>query len=350
MKKQVLSLALALALCLGLSAPALADAHELYIFYANGESASVNGSSSGEGWSYDSDTNTLTLNGLNNAEIVANNLPQGCPTIVLASGSRNVIKRLSTDSLVDLESYEVTFKGTGELIIYDANAGQNGVFYGFNNRVKLLDGLTMTGGVKEGDSGQLTFQADVGEYYTTYICAAGSAPAKYIRIGGTSSTSAAPSLTGFADVSNNSPYAEAVKWAVSKNITKGLTSTSFGPGSPCTEKQILTFLYRAYVTEKTGGESEAVQAWAQGKGMDVMHLASPCSRAVAVVNMWKAAGCPEPSEAASFSDVPTNADYAKAVSWAVEKGITSGTSVTAFSPANPCTRGQIVTFLYRAMK
>lgn len=75
-----------------------------------------------------------------------------------------------------------------------------------------------------------------------------------------------------------------------------------------------------------------------------------CTRAKAVYCMWLAAGQPQASGAASFSDVPAGAYYAQAVNWAVEQGITSGTSATTFSPGSTCTRGQIVTFLYRASK
>ena len=71
---------------------------------------------------------------------------------------------------------------------------------------------------------------------------------------------------------------------------------------------------------------------------------------MAVSYLWKAAGSPAPSKSASFSDVSASADYARAVAWAVEKGITNGTGGGKFSPANTCTRGQIVTFLYRASK
>lgn len=68
---------------------------------------------------------------------------------------------------------------------------------------------------------------------------------------------------------------------------------------------------------------------------------------MAVAYLWKAAGSPAPSKAASFADVPAGADYADAVSWALEKGVTNGTGGNTFSPGNACIRGQIVTFLYR---
>ena len=113
--------------------------------------------------------------------------------------------------------------------------------------------------------------------------------------------------TGFADVPANAFFADAVKWAVDKGITNGLSDTMFGPYEPCTRGQIITFL-------------------------------------------WRAAGSPEPKTAVSFADVPAGSYYAKAVAWAIENGITNGMTETTFAPDATCTRGQGVTFLYRALK
>ena len=113
--------------------------------------------------------------------------------------------------------------------------------------------------------------------------------------------------TGFADVPANAFFADAVKWAVDKGVTNGLTDTKFGPYEPCTRGQIITFL-------------------------------------------WRAAGSPEPKTAVSFADVPAGSYYAKAVAWAIENGITNGMTETTFAPDATCTRGQGVTFLYRALK
>ena len=90
--------------------------------------------------------------------------------------------------------------------------------------------------------------------------------------------------------------------------------------------------------------------WAYRRGLvltDYFEGGTKCTRAEAVTYLWKLFGAPvmKPSE---FSDVPKTADYSQAVAWAVEKGITNGTSTTTFSPANTCTRGQIVTFIFRA--
>ena len=92
-----------------------------------------------------------------------------------------------------------------------------------------------------------------------------------------------------------------------------------------------------------------VTSWAKTKGIAVpADLNTVCSRASAMTYMWKAAGSPDPKAAASFKDVPASADYAKAVSWALEKKITTGTGDgSTFSPQRGCSRGEIMTFLYR---
>ena len=77
---------------------------------------------------------------------------------------------------------------------------------------------------------------------------------------------------------------------------------------------------------------------------------SPCTRAQTVYYLWQLAGSPNVSGTTNFQDVPSNATYAKAVQWAVQQKITDGTSFTTFSPLDTCTRAQIVTFLYRALK
>ena len=114
-------------------------------------------------------------------------------------------------------------------------------------------------------------------------------------------------LNFFYDVPNDAYFYEAVKWAVKNGITTGVGNDLFAPEQPCTRAQIVTFL-------------------------------------------WRAAGSPEPKTASSFTDVPANAYYAKAVAWAVENGITNGMTETTFAPDATCTRGQSVTFLYRALK
>ena len=171
-----------------------------------------------------------------------------------------------------------------------------------------------------------------------------------------------PDIVGqFTDVFVSDYYADPVRWAIEKEITTGTTETTFSPSSTCTNAQILTFLWRAYgcpeaaienpFSNLTGDEYYYEAAlWAYEKGMvsaPVFDADASCTRSATVRYLWQAAGKPEPSSLSSFADVPADADYATAVSWAVEQDITNGTSDTAFSPDQICSRGQIVTFLYR---
>ena len=160
-----------------------------------------------------------------------------------------------------------------------------------------------------------------------------------------------------ADVKTTDWFAQPVVWALEKGITSGTGDGKFSPNSTCTQGQILTFLWRAYGSptpsgKVSGNEYYAVPLqWAKEKKLVDGNLSAkdPCTRANVVTYLWKLAGSPS-AKAASFSDVPAAASYAGAVNWAVEKKITSGTSETTFSPEKTCTRGQIVTFLYQALK
>ena len=168
---------------------------------------------------------------------------------------------------------------------------------------------------------------------------------------------------GFSDVSADAYYAEPVLWAVDKKITTGTTSTKFSPADTCTRAQIITFLWRAVGSPKVTGQnpfndvSESdyyynAALWAKEKGM-VTGLNfkgdTPCKRSDTVTYLWIYSGSPQPELTCAFKDVVSNSAYAKAVSWAVEKGITSGVSALEFAPETICSRGQIVTFLYRAL-
>lgn len=164
--------------------------------------------------------------------------------------------------------------------------------------------------------------------------------------------SAAPSVS-FTDVNAGDYFADAVAWALEQDVTNGATPTTFAPGQTCTHAQILTFLYRA---DRNEGAAEAADmdkavSWAKEKGMIGASFdgGRPCTRAEAVNYIWQALGKQE-AKAGSFTDVPANAAYAKAVSWAVANGVTNGTNSagTTFSPNDICTRGHIVTFLHRA--
>lgn len=168
----------------------------------------------------------------------------------------------------------------------------------------------------------------------------------------------------FSDVLSNAYYYDAVKWAVENRITSGTSATTFSPDTTCTTAQILTFLWRANGSPEptttaafTDIPADAyyakAAAWAAEKGMvsgTTFGGDTPCTRLTTVSYLWQLAGQPTAAESAAFTDLPANEAVKQAVSWAVEQGITSGTGTTTFSPDDICTRGQIVTFLYRNMK
>ncbi len=154
--------------------------------------------------------------------------------------------------------------------------------------------------------------------------------------------------------------AKEAQWAAQKGITNGYGGeTTFAPGVECTHEQILTFLWRAAGKPAAEGEAPFTTAsyyqdavnWAYEKGFtgEDFDPAAPCTRSQAVFYIWQARNKPEAEQTASFIDVPDGAAYAKAVDWAVEKGITKGDgSEDTFAPDKVCSRGHIACFLYRA--
>ena len=174
-------------------------------------------------------------------------------------------------------------------------------------------------------------------------------------------------LNFFYDVPNDSFYYEAVKWAAGKNITSGVGNNLFAPDLPCTRAQIVTFLWRAAgspESRNSGSFSDVpastyhakAVAWAvengitTGTGDGMFSPDAVCTRAQAVTFLWRYAKAPVASRSNPFTDVSANAYYTDAVLWAVEEDITKGTTDTTFSPGADCTRAQIVTFLWRCKK
>ena len=168
----------------------------------------------------------------------------------------------------------------------------------------------------------------------------------------------------FADVSTDAYYYEAVKWAAKKGITGGIGNGLFGPNQPCTRAQIVTFLWRAAGSPEPKAMSSfsdvsadsyyaKAVAWAvengitTGTGDGKFSPDATCTRAQSVTFLFRAIGKLVDSKA-EFSDVLTDSYYANAVAWAVENGVTNGIGDGLFGPDNSCTRAQIVTFLYRA--
>ena len=175
------------------------------------------------------------------------------------------------------------------------------------------------------------------------------------------------SLNPFRDVSDDAYYFDAVQWAVANSITNGTSATTFSPDEGCTRAQAVTFLWRVagqpaptehknpFVDVKEGTYYYDAVLWAAEKGITIgtsdttFSPDDTCTRAQIVTFLWRREGKPAPTGANNpFADVKPSAYFGSAVLWAVEKGITNGTSETTFEPNEDCTRAQVVTFLWRA--
>ena len=215
-----------------------------------------------------------------------------------------------------------------------------------------LDDLTVTD--KNGKELKLTDKGN-GKYIFTM-------PASKVEINATFVKEVETSP--FSDVSTSAYYYEAVKWAQEKGITGGIGNGLFGPNQPCTRAQIVTFLWRAagspepkamssFADVSTDAYYAKAVAWAvengitTGTGDGKFSPDATCTRAQSVTFLFRAIGKLVDSKA-EFSDVLTDSYYANAVAWAVENGVTNGIGNGLFGPDNSCTRAQIVTFLYRA--
>lgn len=172
----------------------------------------------------------------------------------------------------------------------------------------------------------------------------------------------------FTDVPSGSYYADAVAWAVENGITGGISADTFAPNAACTRAQAVTFLWRAagspepqsaetaFTDVKPGSYYEKAVAWAVENGITkgtsdtAFSPDAPCSRGQIVTFLWRSQKSPAVGTANPFTDVKPGDYYADAVLWAVAKGVTHGTTDTTFSPGSGCTRAQIVTFLWRCMQ
>ena len=184
--------------------------------------------------------------------------------------------------------------------------------------------------------------------------------------GGTSTTTPSQPTQTFRDVSKRSYYYDAVTWAVENGVTDGTGSNTFSPDKACTRAEIVTFLWRA--AGKPAAKSRAnpftdvsssayyydAVLWAveagitQGTSATTFSPDKTCSRAEAVTFLYRAASGKASSGTVPFTDVPANAYYKDAVLWAVAENVTQGTGSSTFSPDKTCSRAEIVTFLYRS--
>lgn len=218
-----------------------------------------------------------------------------------------------------------------------------------------LDKLVVTD--KDGNRLSLSDKGD-GKYTFTMPDGKVSVDASFSKIVAT---------VNFRDVNQSDYYYDAVQWAVEKGITEGTSATTFSPDASCTRAQMVTFLYRAagspapkstvnpFTDVSVSDYYYNAVLWAVENGIttgvsaDCFAPGATVSRAQTVTFLYRANGSPA-ANGASFSDVAADEYYANAVAWAVRSGITTGTGNGKFTPNAPCTRGQIVTFLYRSSK
>ena len=220
-----------------------------------------------------------------------------------------------------------------------------------------LDKLVVTD--KNGDAVKLTDKGD-GKYTFQMPASKVTVEATFTEVG------TEPETPVFTDVSSSAYYYDAVLWAVENGVTEGTSSTTFSPDMNCTRAQMVTFLWRANGSPKATSANPFtdVQAgsyyydavlWAVEKGITSGTSSTTFSpdmtvtRGQTVTFLHRANGSPAASGNSPFTDVAADTYYAAAVQWAVAEGVTSGTSATTFAPDAACTRGQIVTFLYRDM-
>lgn len=220
-----------------------------------------------------------------------------------------------------------------------------------------LDELTVTD--SKGNELKLTKKSDT-RYTFTMPSGKVTVEASFVEI-----EDAPDEGLAFVDVPANAYYADAVAWAVENGITSGTSATTFSPNAACTRAQMVTFLWRAAGSPKAAGNNPFTDLdasayyydavlWAVSEGITSGTSATTfgpndtVTRGQTVTFLYRASGSPA-SSGNSFADVAPDAYYANAVAWAVSEGITSGTGNNAFSPDADCTRGQIVTFMYRNM-
>lgn len=371
--KRIAVLFLALALCLGLAVPALA-AEEAHVYAVKPENAGMilggaqelnavvemNFQRSGSNNSHITYAPTLVTD-----RMAAAPVPKGLDLVVTGASADEV--RLRALSVVAME--EGSLSG-GTALLYRLFTWESGkevslVPLGEGDPLKFayddpMDGKTQVGGnITAADAGfqvnqdgdvvidsqRLYEMLDEGDLFQILI---GDACWLY-------QLSGEPTLVSnvFTDVETGKWFSDPVAWAWAGDIAAGKTETGFAPGDECTQAQILTFLYRAEREEAvkaSAKDMELAVAWAKEQGMidDSFDGNTPCTRAAAVHYIWQAKGQPA-AAASSFTDVDANAAYAKAVDWANETKITTGTGDgTRFEPNTVCSRAYIVTFLYRA--
>ena len=242
-------------------------------------------------------------------------------------------------------SHKTASKGTAVTLTVDPDKGY------------VLDTLT----VLDGKDKEIKLTEKNGKYTFTM-------PASKVTVAATFKASAPTGKNPFVDVPAGSYYEDAVVWAVEKGITSGTSAVTFDPNGNCTRAQAVTFLWRAagspapktkvmpFTDVPSGSYYYDAVLWAMEQGITkgtsdtAFSPNASCTRAQIVTFLWRANGSPAVSGNSAFTDVASDAYYAAAVTWAEKNNITGGIGGGLFGSNNNCTRAQIVTFLYRAMK
>lgn len=296
-------------------------------------------------------------------EITAEKLPAyfNCSNDKIGLDNRSGKKGPEPEAVITGEVNGKTYAFTaleriGGVMVYDITDPSNGKFVNYINS-------------REFDS---AIQGDVSPESLCFISAADSKTGAPLLLTAceVSGTLAVYEMTEkrFADVSDDAYYVNAVVWAADAGITNGATATTFGSNAICTRAQAVTFLWRAAgspapkssVNPFSDVDADAYYydavLWAVENGVTMGTSASTfapggtCSRAQIVTFLWRSQKSPSAGAVNSFSDVADSVYYADAVVWAMENGITTGTTASTFSPNDNCTRAQIVTFLWRCME
>lgn len=220
-------------------------------------------------------------------------------------------------------------------------------------------------GVDE-DSGEGSGTITSDGYYAwvpTYETGMGNDGVVFLQVGGEVGTPMPETFAGFTDVKAGDYFAEAVQWAVDAGVTSGTSATTFSPEQTCTRGQVVTFLWRMYGMEAADMENPfqdmdqqdyfyQAALWAYENGITSGTSAttfSPdqtCSRGEIVTFLWRAAGKPEAAQSMAFTDVAEGSYCYDAVRWAAQEGIATGSG--SFNPGSAANRAQTVTFLFRA--
>ena len=308
------------------------------------EIASVAGSQA-KYWSLVTSGNSLTVSNESNTPVSLTGASTGTLTFVKASSGGN---NNHDNGGSGVSSYTLTFE-TNDGTAISSVSKTSGTSVDLSAYVPTRDGYTFAGWYSDTALTQTITSVTLTKNTTVY--------AKWT----------AKNANPFTDVSDNAYYHDAVQWAVEKNVTSGTSDTTFSPDGICTRAQAVTFLWRAEGSpEPTSANCPFTDVskdayyykavlWAVEKGITKGTSATAFSpndtvtRSQSMTFLWRVAGESTSASTNPFADVDKDAYYYNAVLWAVEKGVTQGTSSTAFSPNDGCTRAQIVTFLYRYM-